>query len=180
MNHDMKTCESQPDLLEASYPQALSKTGYPAGPLTSVCQRGSSTGRHSSICGRLGTAEGPRLYTPELPKHLDPVLTAPLYKAEKGKEKAGTLVIKKTSNTTPQEPSTGAEGQASVSVTSCRGRGAGYGGTEATVADRTHCPTGGVVDPILSVSTSRVTDQKADPEGPSPGRLRLPQDGLSF
>lgn len=33
--------------------------------------------------------------------------------------------------------------------------------------------------PILSISTSSVTDQKADPEGLSPGRLRLPQDGLS-
>lgn len=33
--------------------------------------------------------------------------------------------------------------------------------------------------PILSISTSRVTDQKPDPEGLSPGRLRLPQDGLS-
>lgn len=46
----------------------------------SVCQRGSSTGRHSSICVRLGTAEGPRWHTPELPEHPDPVLMAPLQK----------------------------------------------------------------------------------------------------
>lgn len=60
---------------------------------TSVCLRGRSPGQHSSTCAQLGTAEGPRPRSPELPEHPDPVLMVPLWKV---REKGGTTMITST------------------------------------------------------------------------------------
>lgn len=58
----------------------LSTSLLSRGLANSACWRVSNTGWSFSICARLGTGQGPGLHTPELPTHLDPVLSAPLQK----------------------------------------------------------------------------------------------------